>query len=206
MGCPEPTSTKNPFVDVQPGDYFYKPVLWAVEKGITNGMDATHFGPTVPCTRAHVVTFLWRAHEKPAAGTNNPFVDVPAGQYYTDAVLWAVSKGITNGIDATHFGPDRALPARPDRDVPVSRHGVKPRKPKSSFPFWEGAFLWGRYSLPSASASSVTAGREVGSAFSVVMAEFKTSVSDVSAMNVSALYKNSISVMPCVVTTEVRSS
>ena len=106
MGCPEPTSTKNPFVDVQPGDYFYKPVLWAVEKGITNGMDATHFGPTVPCSRAHVVTFLWRAHEKPAAGSSNPFVDVPTGQYYTDAVLWAVSKNITNGMDAAHFGPD----------------------------------------------------------------------------------------------------
>ena len=106
MGCPEPTSTNNPFVDVKPGDYFYKPVLWAVEKGITNGMDLTHFGPTVPCSRAHVVTFLWRAHEKPAAGTSNPFVDVSAGQYYTDAVLWAVSKNITNGMDATHFGPD----------------------------------------------------------------------------------------------------
>ena len=106
MGCPEPTSMVNPFVDVQPSDYFYKPVLWAVEKGITNGMDLTHFGPTVPCSRAHVVTFLWRAHEKPAAGTNNPFADVPAGQYYTDAVLWAVSKNITNGMDATHFGPD----------------------------------------------------------------------------------------------------
>ena len=106
MGCPEPTSTKNPFVDVKPGDYFYKPVLWAVEKGITNGMDASHFGPAVPCSRAHVVTFLWRAHEKPAAGTNNPFVDVPTGQYYTDAVLWVVSKNITNGMDAAHFGPD----------------------------------------------------------------------------------------------------
>ena len=106
MGCPEPTSTVNPFVDVQPSDYFYKPVLWAVEKGITNGMDASHFGPAVPCSRAHVVTFLWRVHEKPAAGTNNPFVDVPTGQYYSDAVLWAVSKDITNGMDATHFGPN----------------------------------------------------------------------------------------------------
>ncbi len=108
MGCPEPKSTSNPFVDVKPGDYFYKPVLWAVEKGVTNGMDATHFGPTEACTRAHVVTFLWRAHEKPAAGRINPFVDVPAGQYYTDAVLWAVSRGITNGVDATHFAPNNA--------------------------------------------------------------------------------------------------
>ena len=106
MGCPEPTSTNNPFVDVHAGDYFYKPVLWAVEQGITNGMDKTHFGPEGACTRAHVVTFLWRAHNKPAAGTVNPFSDVPANEYYTDAVLWAVSKNITNGMDATHFGPD----------------------------------------------------------------------------------------------------
>ena len=106
MGCPEPTSAKNPFVDVQASDYYYKPILWAAENGITDGMDETHFGPNGACTRAHVVTFLWRAHEKPAAETTNPFVDVSAGQYYTDAVLWAVSKNITNGMDETHFGPD----------------------------------------------------------------------------------------------------
>ena len=106
MGCPEPTSTKNPFTDVSRDDYFYLPVLWAAEKGITTGVDASHFDPEGACTRAHVVTFLWRAHEKPAAGFFNPFRDVPAGEYYTGAVLWAVSKGITNGIDRTHFGPD----------------------------------------------------------------------------------------------------
>ena len=71
-----------------------------MEQGITNGMDLTHFGPEVPCTRAHVVTFLWRAHEKPIVVTVNPFADVPADEYYTDAVLWAVSKGITNGTPA----------------------------------------------------------------------------------------------------------
>ena len=69
-------------------------------------MDEKHFGPEGACTRAHVVTFLWRAHEKPAAGERNPFSDVPADEYYTDAVLWAVSKNITNGMDETHFGPD----------------------------------------------------------------------------------------------------
>ena len=105
-GSPEPKRADNPFVDVKPSDYFYKAVLWAAEQEITNGMDPTHFGPNGACTRAHVVTFLWRAHEKPAAGVNNPFVDVPTGQYYTDAVLWAVSKNITNGMDETHFGPD----------------------------------------------------------------------------------------------------
>ena len=107
MGCPEPTSTVNDFVDVKPGNYFYKAVLWAAENGITNGVNATHFNPNGNCTRAHVVTFLWRAHEKPAAAGSNPFRDVAAGQYYTDAVLWAVSKGITNGVDAKRFGPDQ---------------------------------------------------------------------------------------------------
>ena len=105
-GTPEPKSASNPFVDVKTDNYFYKAVRWAVEQGITNGMDLTHFGPDVPCTRAHVVTFLWRSHEKPAAGTSNPFSDVPANEYYTDAVLWAVKNEITNGMDATHFGPD----------------------------------------------------------------------------------------------------
>ena len=105
-GSPEPKSTSNPFADVHESDYFYKPVLWAVEQGIANGMDLTHFGPDVPCTRAHVVTFLWRSHNQPAAGTSNPFSDVHANEYYTDAVLWAVKNEITNGMDATHFGPD----------------------------------------------------------------------------------------------------
>ena len=105
-GSPEPKSASNPFVDVKTDDYFYKAVLWAVEQGITNGMELTHFGPETACTRAHVVTFLWRAHEKPAAGTENPFSDVPSGAYYTDAVLWAVAQKITNGMDAAHFGPD----------------------------------------------------------------------------------------------------
>ncbi len=105
-GSPKPTSANHPFADITPNDYFYEAVLWAVEQGITNGMDERHFGPDVPCTRAHVVTFLWRAEGKPAAGASNPFADVPAGEYYTDAVLWAVKNGITNGMDARHFGPD----------------------------------------------------------------------------------------------------
>ena len=105
MGCPEPKSATNPFKDVKEGDYYYKAVLWAAEKNVTNGTSATTFSPNNPCTRAHVVTFLWRAHENPAAGKTNPFTDVAAGQYYTDAVLWAVSKNITNGTSATTFSP-----------------------------------------------------------------------------------------------------
>ena len=105
MGCKEPTRTGNPFTDVASGDYFYKAVLWAVEKGITDGTSATTFSPNDPCTRAHVVTFLHRAEGTPSAGSGNPFNDVASGQYYTDAVLWAVSKGITDGTSETTFSP-----------------------------------------------------------------------------------------------------
>ena len=107
-GCPEPKSANNPFTDVKEGAYYYKAVLWANENNITNGTGATTFSPESPCTRAHVVTFLWRTANKPAAGSSNPFKDVPSGQYYTDAVLWAVNHNpqITNGTGADTFSPD----------------------------------------------------------------------------------------------------
>ena len=77
-----------------------------MENGVTNGIDSTHFGPNQGCTRAQVVTFLWRAKEKPnPVSEANPFADVTGG-YYRSAVLWAVGEGITNGVDKTHFGPD----------------------------------------------------------------------------------------------------
>ncbi len=99
---------QNPFADVKEGDYFYLPVLWAVDNGITTGTSATTFGPEKPCTRAQVVTFLWRASgsPEPVSGTN-PFADVAEGAYYYKAVLWAVEQGITTGTSATTFGPDR---------------------------------------------------------------------------------------------------
>ena len=97
----------NPFVDVSESDYFYEPVLWAVDKGITNGTDATHFSPTATCTRGQVVTFLWRAAGSPTpTSTTNPFTDVTPSDYYYNAVLWAVGKNITNGTSATTFGPN----------------------------------------------------------------------------------------------------
>ena len=104
----KPTEPKydNPFEDVFEADYYYDPVLWAVNKGITNGMDATHFAPTGTCTRAQIVTFLWRANGSPASGGTNPFTDVPADAWYTNAVLWAVENGITTGTSATTFSPD----------------------------------------------------------------------------------------------------
>ena len=108
-GCPTPKSTSNPFRDVKTTDYYYTAVLWAAENGITTGTSATTFSPNDPCTRAHVVTFLWRAQKEPTpASANNPFNDVASGQYYTTAVLWAVghTPQITNGTSATTFSPN----------------------------------------------------------------------------------------------------
>ncbi len=106
-GSPEPTKTENPFVDVKESDFFYKAVLWAVEEGITNGLTATTFGPYAECNRAQVVTFLWRAMEKPApASTEHPFTDVAEDQFYFQPMLWAVENGITNGLTNTTFGPN----------------------------------------------------------------------------------------------------
>ena len=106
-GCPEPTTTRNPFSDVKPSDYFYKAVLWAAENGITTGKTATSFDPNGECTRAHVITFLWRMEGQPTPSSASiPFTDVPAGKYYTSAVLWALQKGITTGNTATTFNPD----------------------------------------------------------------------------------------------------
>ena len=103
---PEPTSTKNPFSDVKASDFFYKPVLWAVEKGITNGTGGNKFGSYDVCNRAAVVTFLWRAAGSPEPKTTqNPFKDVKTSDFFYKPVLWAVENGITNGVDASHFGP-----------------------------------------------------------------------------------------------------
>ena len=104
MGSPEPTTTVNPFVDVKESDYFYKAVLWAFENGITTGVDATHFAPTGECNRAQVVTFLWRAMEKPDSQATVDFTDVQPCQFYTVPVAWAVENGITNGMGDGTFG------------------------------------------------------------------------------------------------------
>ena len=105
-GSPEPATTVNPFTDVDANDYYYEAVLWAVENGITVGATATTFNPGGECTRAQMVTFLWRAAESPEPTTTvNPFTDVDAGDYYCKAVLWAVENGITVGATATTFAP-----------------------------------------------------------------------------------------------------
>ena len=106
-GKPDPASSESPFSDVKEGAYYYNAVLWAVEKGITNGTSDKTFSPDETCTRAQIVTFLWRYEEQPAlTGTNNPFADVKPSAYFGSAVLWAVEKGITNGTSATTFDPE----------------------------------------------------------------------------------------------------
>ena len=106
-GNPEPQTGNNPFKDVKPSDYFYKPVLWAVENKITAGTSATTFSPNDGCTRGQVVTFLWRSAGNPAPGSSkNPFTDVKSDAYFYDPVLWAVEHKITAGTSDTTFSPN----------------------------------------------------------------------------------------------------
>ena len=105
-GSPKSETRTMPFTDVPAGSYYYDAVLWAVENGITKGTSNTTFSPNMTCTRAQIVTFLWRSEKSPAAGTANLFVDVKSTVYYADAVLWAVKEDITKGTTNTTFSPD----------------------------------------------------------------------------------------------------
>ncbi len=105
MGSPDPTATSCPFTDVAKDAYYYKAVMWANEKEITKGTSDRTFSPNVTVTRGQTMTFLWRTAGNPAAGAVNPFADVKSGAYYADAVLWAVSEGITSGTGAATFNP-----------------------------------------------------------------------------------------------------
>lgn len=105
-GSPTPKTEAMPFEDVLDGSYYYEAVLWAVENGITVGTSATTFSPELTCSRAHIVTFLWRAANSPSAKAANPFTDVAADAYYIDAVLWAVKHKITVGTTLSTFSPD----------------------------------------------------------------------------------------------------
>lgn len=99
------------FDDISPDDYFYDAVVWAVEHGVTTGTGPNTFSPYRPCTRAEVVTLLWRAlglDEGSVRSTDNPFADVDDGDYFRDAVLWAAEYGITTGTDERHFSPDKS--------------------------------------------------------------------------------------------------
>ena len=94
------------FADVPANAYFADAVKWAVDKGITNGLSDTMFGPYESCTRAQIVTFLWRAAGSPEPKAMGSFTDVPASAYYAKAVAWAVENGITNGMTETTFAPN----------------------------------------------------------------------------------------------------
>ena len=110
-GSPMPTTSRHPFTDVSysMGSDFYNAILWANQNGITAGTTTTTFSPNKTCTRAEIVTFLWRYAKKPVGyGSNNPFTDVNKTDHapYYDAILWAVSKGITTGSTTTTFSPN----------------------------------------------------------------------------------------------------
>ena len=105
-GSPKLKTRTMPFTDVPAGSYYYDAVLWAVENGIAKGTSDTTFSPNMTCSRAQIVTFLWRSEKSPAAGTANPFADVKSTAYYAGAVLWAVKEDITKGTTNTTFSPD----------------------------------------------------------------------------------------------------
>ena len=99
----------NFFVDVPAGVYYYDAVLWAAEGGIVTGTDAVHFSPDASCTRAQLVTFLWRAAGSPAVNYAMNFTDVDSGAYYAEAVRWAASEKVVEGTTAETFAPDAAV-------------------------------------------------------------------------------------------------
>lgn len=105
-GSPLPRYRVCPFTDVQPSDYYYNAVLWAVEQGITTGLNATTFGPDVTVTRGQVATFLYRVASAAKPSTFNPFTDVKTTAYNYNAILWAYDNRITTGTSDTTFSPD----------------------------------------------------------------------------------------------------
>ena len=103
-GSPAPKTKVMPFTDVPAGSYYYDAVLWAMEQGITKGTSDTAFSPNATCTRAQIVTFLWRANGSPAVSGNSAFTDVASDAYYAAAVAWAEKNGVTGGIGNGLFG------------------------------------------------------------------------------------------------------
>ena len=105
-GSPEPKLKICPFKDVSADSPYYKAIIWAAENGIALGYDVTHFRPNESCTRAQIVTFIWRYEGHPTTMAKCPFEDVSVISPYYKAILWASENGITTGYDATHFCPD----------------------------------------------------------------------------------------------------
>lgn len=106
-GCPT-AATAASFSDVSPSDSFYEAVRWAVERGITNGTGGSSFSPYATCTRAQIVTFLYRAAGSPTVSSGIRFFDVAPNAFCRDAVAWATERGITKGTSDTTFSPDAA--------------------------------------------------------------------------------------------------
>ncbi len=106
LSSPEPKNRTNPFIDVPAGSYYYKPVLWAIEQGITSGTSANTFSPDAACTRGQAMTFLWSAEGASVVNASSRFTDVTVDKYFYRPVLWAVNKGITSGTSSTTFSPD----------------------------------------------------------------------------------------------------
>ena len=105
-GCPEPTGTASGFSDVAAGSWYEKAVAWAVENKITDGVGDGRFDPNGIVNRAQAVTFLYRAKGAPATTASESFTDVGSGEFYTDAVAWAVANGVTNGVGDNAFAPN----------------------------------------------------------------------------------------------------
>lgn len=105
-GSPEPKTTKNPFKDVKSSDYYYKAVLWAVEKGITSGTTATTFGPKDTCTNAHVLTFLWRSKGQPTQSGYSVLANEYSGKWFSDALAWADAGNIIFNAGELTFNPN----------------------------------------------------------------------------------------------------
>ena len=103
-GSPEPETRVMPFTDAPVGSYYYNAVLWAIENGITEGTSDTMFSPDATCSRAQIVTFLWRAGGSPVASGNSAFTDVASDAYYAAAVIWAEKNDVTGGIGGGLFG------------------------------------------------------------------------------------------------------
>ena len=106
-GRPEPKMALNPFMDVSETDWYYKPVLWAVENGITGGVAKNRFGPEQTCTRAQIVTFLYAAVEKPPVVGSSAFEDVADSDWFAKPVIWAAQNEVTGGIGDGKFGPEQ---------------------------------------------------------------------------------------------------
>ena len=144
----EDNSMLNFFVDVPAGAYYYDAVLWAAENGITGGVDDTHFAPNAPCTRAQIVTFLWRAAGSPEPENVGSFADVSADSYYAKAVAWAVENGITTGTGDGKFSPDatctraQAMAFLWRSQKSVAADGANPFTDVAADAYYAGAVQW----------------------------------------------------------------